>query len=326
MPTYNWNTIDWPTVFEPGKYGNSLLFTNLYENILYLKQQIQGNFAGKGELGDATNPSISAPGVYAYENLTISTAITVPSGTIILVNGDLTFAAGGSIHTAYALCDVNGVWPRPGTYRTVMEQSLPWGHGNYSASGTNDKGAGGGSIGAGGAGTGTPGAAQAWDGMLGLRYFGFWLGGHQCLKDTPSTIVNRGGGSVIVRVAGDIIGRTINQSTEQGLITAIGQYGNSSHENGGGGGSVFVYCQGTINNLWLSARGGPYFDSDNGGGGGGLVICLGPNAADAGAVYTNVLGGRAGSSYIWDPGTTNAGGGYAYKENMDPSHLVGILG
>jgi hypothetical protein len=291
----------------------------------------QRKFGGRLTSGTTTNPTFATAGIYEFFNLVISADVVVPSGTVILVAGNLTFNSPGQLLVAaHPLEDyVSGVTAAPAlvySKRPIAElpksSKLPYGDGISNMSDSVD--GGGGSIGPGGW---IAGSESPWDGRMGLTSFAFWRGGFA--YSTHITEYVGGGGSVIIRVAGTITGYALTEASQYGHVAALGWHLHDGTASGGGG--VFVYSQGAITDLWLSARGGGGDDNGNrGGGGGGLVVALGPNATAGNGVRTNVLqGGNRGGGYSylertpWGDGVGTAGGpGTAYVAAIDPLYLL----
>ena len=269
-----------------------------------------GGAAIDGDFGDgSTAPSLA--GFHEYGSLVLTTPKTFPFISHIRVNGNVSIASTLSIAPT-----------------TLADQSLAqWFNAHIGANGQAngslaEPGTGGGAnIGSGGQGDGNNlneggGAGRPISGLKRI-----WLtrtpilGGRGGITNGPN-VYGRGGGSLILIVAGDLdlTGGTLDASGGDGP----GDSGRAA--GGGGGGSLIVICTGTLTGGTFCARGGNGRNGSgiNGGGGGGGYVAL--VAADfIGTQTIDVAGG-------FGPDTAQDGGpGATETETLTEAEINGIL-
>ncbi|MDX6711804.1 MAG: hypothetical protein QOH96_2820 [Blastocatellia bacterium] len=252
------------------------------------------NIYGDGSDGDLsvgaanwnTSPPVNCPNgtgatpcTLQFHNLTITGALTLPSGLVIRATGTVTITGGGSITVNSTSPAVAGRPPVQGVSTTIPTPSM-------------------GGI--------APSAILARQ-ILKPGVFGGGTGSSDTGNGVDDTFPSgAGGGTLVILAAGGVtIGGSITADGTGGVF----DYTNFVGRGGGGGGVVVIASRTSITNTGtINARGGVGTDglgSDSsvrvgGGGGGGIVNLLAP-VISQGSI--NVNGGAGGSGN----GLVNAG-------------------
>lgn len=232
-----------------------------------------------GALTNAT--TITGIGFADFTSFTRSSALSVPSASVIRVNGDLTLSAAITVGS----CD-HSAW--------LSAELAGFVRGEMGSTGvaSTEGGVGAASIGNGGIECNGKLGARGRNSTL-LRPWSSLRGivGGPCVDLATYTTRASGGGGLILIVHG-------NADFTGGTITADGTAGTGSNgSGGGGGGSIIVICTGTITGGTFNARGGTGQNSGvnnkGGGGGGGLIQLVA--SAFSGTQTVSVAGGSATS-------------------------------